>query len=91
MTLEEKLKWIPVQDKKPKSEDNFSSFSVPVLVKSKTNYFVAVYLYDEDFWNFEAGKLTGITHLRDTIHSFPTQRPSDAYKPPHHRRNRKSS
>ena len=62
---EEKLRWIPVEEKLPGIDPDYPNFSVEVHVKNtEQSNVIAYYYFNEKRWRFVNNSIDNVTHWR---------------------------
>ena len=65
---EEKLRWIPVEEKLPDIDSDYPNFSVEVHVKNtEQSYVIAYYYFNEERWCFNNNSIDNVTHWRSFL------------------------
>ena len=65
---EEKLRWIPVEEKLPEIDPDYQNFSVEVHVKNtEQSYVIAYYYFNEERWCFNNNSIDNVTHWRSFL------------------------
>lgn len=65
---EEKLRWIPVEEKLPEIDQDYPDFSVEVHVKnSNQSHIVAYYYFNVKSWCFDNNSIDNVTHWRSIL------------------------
>ena len=65
---EEKLRWIPVEEKLPEIDSDYPNFSVEVHVKNtEQSHVIAYYFFNEKRWCFDNNSIDNVTHWRSFL------------------------
>ena len=65
---EEKLRWIPVEEKLPEIDSDYPNYSVEVHVKNtEQSHVIAYYFFNEKRWCFDNNSIDNVTHWRSFL------------------------